>query len=218
MILSIPVSSFADTSITTSSGTTEISGFGLSGGNPNVYAQSFTTTQAGEIGYVDVGVSRIAGGTVSDAVKVSIQANNAGNPSGTDLASGSIDQASLGTTYGLYRFVFTSTTTVTDATTYWVVLGRTGAYQGYPHGYSWYGETPQGYQNTRWHDGSSWTTGNNSMRAIVYIANSSGGGSLSSATSSEQVFNAWNSIYLGLYVTFVLSMISTIYIWRRFVC
>jgi len=191
MSILLPMYVFADSTVITSTGTTEISGFGLSGGNPQKYAQDWVATQDGEVGYVDIATMRIGGGSVADSVKISIQSNSGINPDGTDLASGTISQSSLTTSCAVYRIVFTASTTITNGTTYWLVYDRTGAYAAYPNGYSFCGESPAGYSDTRWYDGSSWNTGNNSMYGIIYQADVDGGGS---GTSTESVSTTTDSI------------------------
>jgi len=69
-----------------------------------------------------------AGGTVTDNIFVTLEADNGGEPSGTPLAtSQDVDGESLGGNTVYNEFRFATPVTLTAATTYWLVVQRDGA-------------------------------------------------------------------------------------------
>ncbi len=69
-------------------------------------------------------------GTPTSDIKISLQADSSGSPSGTDLATGTLDRTLVsGTTVGGANQVTVtmSAYTLTNATTYWLVWARSDA-------------------------------------------------------------------------------------------
>ncbi len=189
--LLFPYPTFADTVIETSTGTTEITGFGLTGGNPVKIGQSFTTTQAGTIASVQVLFMSIQAQT--DDVYLAIQADSAGFPSGTDLATATINGTGVLTSCGAESrrtFTFASPLAVADATVYWIVITRQTP-AGYPNGYSICGSGSSVYAGglLAQHDGSSWAqTGGGDREANSVLTIVSAGGGAAQPTSKKVAF------------------------------
>lgn len=66
-------------------------------------------------------------GAPADTVQVAIQANAAGQPSGTDIAYGTVSGSSLTTTAAPYTITLNTRVTLSASTQYWVVYKRSGA-------------------------------------------------------------------------------------------
>ncbi len=153
-------------------GTAGITGFGMTGGNPEILAQSFVANVTGEVPMVSIYTSKIVGGTASDSVIVAIQADSAGVPSGTDLASGtgSVSNTLMRTndTYGnVFTVTLSSPAPVTNGTKYWLIMRRTTP-TGYPNAYNGFGQTPATSDPLKWWDGSAWQTGNYAIYSVIY--------------------------------------------------
>lgn len=90
------------------------------------YAVSFTVgSQNIEVGKIVVNLSRTL--SPADNIKLAIQADSAGSPSGTDLTSGTLSGGSLTTGQASYTIAFSANQTLSAATVYWIVFSRTGA-------------------------------------------------------------------------------------------
>lgn len=97
------------------------------GGNTVKWAQSFTQV-GGPVSKVSFYLAKI--GSPTDNIRVAIQADSAGVPSGSNLTYVDIDNASLTTSFVLFEKEiadFSATLQLDTATTYWLVFSRSGS-------------------------------------------------------------------------------------------
>lgn len=186
---------------------------GDSGTNQREPASCFTATQSGTVSAIGSRVSRSVGRTQDG--HLTLWNYSAGYPT-TEIADGT--DISIGVTYPTYTFATStfSSGSITAGTTYCV------SYQSASLDGTKYleisGNGIVGGNCVNW-NGTNWTgTACNSVTPLVFTIEgtpSGGGGSSSSATSTEDLVNAWNHIYIGVYITFLLSLIGTIGIWYK---
>lgn len=88
-------------------------------------AQSFTESAALRI--VKIQIKLRKQGSPSDNFEVALQADSAGVPSGTDLATASLAAGSISGSLTSYTFTMSSIITTTAATKYWIVMRRSGS-------------------------------------------------------------------------------------------
>lgn len=125
----LPLATLADSTITISTGTTGSTAFGYD--TTQVYSgQSFLTTQAGTISSITTRL--FISGAPADNLEISLQADVSGHPSGTAIATTSpLALSSWGsgscTAAAAQTLTFPTPVSVNNATTYWIVMGRTGA-------------------------------------------------------------------------------------------
>jgi len=211
-----PSVSFADSTVQTTLDETELSGFGLNGGNPNLLAQSFTATETGTVEVIDVWLASV-NGSATDAARISIQGDNAGEPDGAELAFGTVDYTLLpsGPPGDLVSISLDVPVAITNGETYWVIFGRTGAYAGYPNGYENFGESPNDYglgaQSTD--DGATWSSWN--ATAYVTIYQLSAAGTTTPSDIPQLQINQAQSNLTAAFMVFFLSMFGTIWLLRR---
>lgn len=94
-------------------------------GNRQKLSQSFNESRIIVIDKVKVYLKKT--GAPADNVEIAIQADSAGSPSGSDLATGTIAAASLTTSLAEYAVSLSSPYTTAASTTYWIVVRRSGA-------------------------------------------------------------------------------------------
>lgn len=137
--------------------TTAAADFGETNGNQVKQSQKWVATSTDNIYAIDVVLKTV--GSPADSVRVGIQADSAGSPSGSFLDSDTKTAASLTGSFASYQF--TVNVNVTNGTTYHTVIERTSTqsdtdyYQirntsdaGYPEG------TQQTYDGTSWSAGA----------------------------------------------------------------
>ena len=158
------------------------------------FAQSFTTTSAYNATSVKLRLRTGAGTT--GTFTASLRATSGGNPTGSDLASASIDASTVtaDTTNGeLYEFVFASPVALADATKYAIVLR--GSAIDASHQLGWFNHYPTGSysgggMNTSSNSGSTWS-GEGTNDAVFEIWGNTdpvgGGGSI----SNDEDFMTW---------------------------
>jgi len=203
-----------------------VSNDGNSGFGSNNQDMAFQFTP-GCSGYVTEVVAKMTRqGSPTDQAKIEIQTDSGGLPSGTILATS--PGVTLSTTEPVYADVtFTWSTTsaaVSSGVTYHAVSKRTQARDNTNY-FNWAfdSDTSSGIFEYTDPNPATWNNLNNRSQLVTITISDDppsggGGGTTSSSTSTDDLFTAWNRLYFGLYITFVISMISTIYIWRRFVC
>lgn len=101
-------------------------GIGVASGDSEKLAQSFQ--QAGMFNVLRLFL--VKAGSPTDNITCGIQADSAGSPSGTFLASATIAASSVSATLGSVYFVLDDVVYLAAATTYYVVCQRSGAFDG----------------------------------------------------------------------------------------
>tara|TARA_Y100000310_G_scaffold342169_1_gene444090 strand:+ start:6241 stop:8133 length:1893 start_codon:yes stop_codon:yes gene_type:complete len=87
--------------------------------------QSFQSSIAIDCDKATIRIRKI--GAPTDNVKVSLQADSSGDPSGTALQTVNLDGSTLTTSYQNKEFTFPATQALDASTTYWLVVERSGA-------------------------------------------------------------------------------------------
>lgn len=152
-LFSFATPAFAYT-ITTNSGSSGVDNFGNTGGFAvDQVAEPITTGASDLTQSISVSIEKV--GSPIDNVKVAIQADSGGLPSGTDLASGTISGSSWPSSCGTYQTVTLTNVTLNASTLYWVVYSRTGV----PSGTNYYATCGLGSPTTDLVHLSSWATG-----------------------------------------------------------
>ncbi|KKM98375.1 hypothetical protein LCGC14_1158680, partial [marine sediment metagenome] len=114
-------------------------GFGLSGNNEKL-AQSFTGV-AGTV--INIAVVIDKNGSPTDNIKVSVQSDSSGDPSGSELGSGTILNGAINNDWQIVKL--SSAVDVTSGNIYHIVVERTGAL-GVPN-FIWRGDAVAGYSD-----------------------------------------------------------------------
>jgi hypothetical protein len=86
-------------------------------------AQSFEVSGEQNIKTVDLQLKKV--GSPTGDLSLEIQTDSGGEPSGTPVTNGTatvVDESTLSTSYGDITFTFATAPTLSDATTYWLVL------------------------------------------------------------------------------------------------
>jgi len=117
----------------------------VTGGTATKIAQSFIPALAGPLTSVELEISKT--GSPTGLIWVTLEADSAGEPSGTPLATSRVmDVARLPTDKARMRFLFDTNTSVSLSTTYWVVYQ--GDYTPSDTNYTtWWGIIAGGYAN-----------------------------------------------------------------------
>jgi hypothetical protein len=95
------------------------------GGNTSKVAQSFQLSEAAYVAKAKVKLALVNSPT--DGVVVTLQADTAGAPSGTPLATVTKDYTELTSTLTEYTLTFDASESLSASTTYWLVFDRSGA-------------------------------------------------------------------------------------------
>ena len=158
MAMGIPTGVFASSLIKTtgSTATSVLRNWGTVA-TPKV-AQSFL----GSDGTMAWQVSLTKTATPGDSVALSIQADSAGSPSGTDLVNTSIVGSTLIGSCVMYVFTMPTNVTLTAGSTYWAVLTRSGSTDNVNY-YSVCGNSTNAYANGGefYYNGTVWTADTN---------------------------------------------------------
>ena len=121
-------------------------------------AQSFQVATAGTIPFIDL--LGVRNGSPTGRIWITLEADSAGRPSGTPLAtSDKLDIASFTTAAGQWiRFIFRSPVTFNVSTTYHLVLQGDFTISA-SNFYYWYGNTAGGYANgkAQKYNGTTWS-------------------------------------------------------------
>lgn len=88
-------------------------------------AQSFVPTLTEYLSHVTLKIKKH--NNPADNFEIAIQADAAGSPSGTDLATSTIASGSLTASYAPYTLALSSAVQTSSSTTYWIVYRRSGA-------------------------------------------------------------------------------------------
>jgi len=170
VILLSPLLALANYTITTTATSVQRNGYGYD----NTYfalASPFTTTGAGTIHDITIALKKA--GSPTDNTHVAIQADNAGNPSNTDLAYVNIDNTTLTTSCADYNGTLDTTLALSASTQYWIVLTRTGSTNTTNYMFDC-GATTGG--NKSGTVAYSWTALNDGLNRFVALVTESGGG------------------------------------------
>lgn len=106
------------------------------------YAQTINESTAYIVSKLTVSLAKT--GAPADSVRVGIQADSGGVPSGSFLASATLGAGSIGGTAADYTFTLSSDVSLTASTTYWIVWERTGALSDTAY-YNVYGASSNAY-------------------------------------------------------------------------
>ncbi len=162
--LSFPGEVVLDSSL---SGNTAIA-FGTATGNQKI-AQSFVMGPA-STAQIDALVRKLANtGTLAASVVLAIQADSAGSPSGTNIASSTIVAAGWNQSFltGIDNIMWTaSLTSLVQGTTYWLVLSQT-ANDDANHANVAY-DSAASHGVLKAHNGVSWSTVTGALRYAMY--------------------------------------------------
>jgi hypothetical protein len=181
-------------------------GTGLFGGTGTQakLAQSFTA-DGSDIVSVDIHIG-VNGGTPTDDVTAAIQADTAGSPSGTDLASATVVAPAAST---WHTFTFPSSVATTNATTYWIVLSRTGLgsainYRRWttPNANPYAGGTAKNF-NT-----GAWSTQPFDMKFVVNETYSMASTPVGRVTKTDTGTRAANFAFMGLLVDYTPAVVA----------
>jgi hypothetical protein len=125
-------------------------------------AESFTETSGYAIDKIKVTLSKI--GTPADNLVVAIQADSAGAPSGSDLATGSIAGGSVTGSAVEYTLTLSSSVLSTANTKFWIIFRRSGANDGSNYFNVWGDQSSPAYANGAYatYNGSTWTVDSSS--------------------------------------------------------
>lgn len=173
----VPIAVLADYTITTTTLTEEITGFGRAGaGDFQQVADVFTTIGAGTVSSIEIGV-KIDAGSPADDVVIAVQADSAGVPSGIDLATGSIAAASITGTCAAYSVTLAAPVALDAATTYFGVLRRSGALSDTAYYRSCGDEGPVSqlyYNGTTWATSGSGGSNDGIIHFVMTVAEGGG--------------------------------------------
>lgn len=153
-LILIPNLAFAGATISFESSSDTSDPFGVTAVGDTNQAVSFVATTNAIAAIPTLCVFK--SGSPADSAKISLQANSAGVPSGSDLGSVTILGSSLGTSCTTASSLGTITATLTSGTTYWLVAGRTGAVDG-SNFYRWNTKVTGSTSRTYTYNGTSWT-------------------------------------------------------------
>jgi len=211
-----PSIAHADYTITTSTNFGNIGGVGQTGRVS--YAAPFTTIGAGTMQTFTACLA--AGGTPSDNVDLSLEADSAGTPSNTPIATAAVAGSSLTGTPTDISFSFSSPQSLSASTVYWLVLRRDGSLDG-TNLYKPCGNTGSGTQ--AW--ASTLGTGtwdqdyvNFNQRYVIPIVEGGGGGGGGNATDSTTTASLVDSPTEDLFngfVIFFMAAFGTMWVLRR---
>lgn len=104
-----------------------------SSGTFEYQAFSFLNANASTLGSVSIGLSKAS--SPSDGIFIELQADSAGSPSGSALATSDTLAGSAITAGSAYIYSFTISASLSANTTYWIVLKRSGARSTSSHYY-----------------------------------------------------------------------------------
>lgn len=200
-------------SLTTTSSNGDLYGFGYSFALHEKAAQKFYPTVNGTLDSIDLGL--LKNGSPVDMLHVSVQADVAGNPSGTPLDSADIDLATVATSCGIHTATFSGSVLLYSGSTYWIVEERDATdTTDYPDTCG--GNPGNSYDSTAaLLNSGSWLTGQVTQNATINTTNSGGGGSgtTTDATSTEMVIAA-NGVILGATAVFFASFLTSLWIYK----
>lgn len=179
-------------------------------------AQSFTTEGTEPISSVEANVYKV--GSPIDGMEWALQSDDGGEPDGVDIVvSGSetITPTACGTPT---TFEFTDAPALDDATTYWLVLRRTGDFDEGGNIYGVCQDTADPYAGgfeAYYHSGSLWTprSGRDVRMTIYFVEGGGGGGETATATST--VINNPNQDFFNGVLLFLVSFFGTVWLFRR---
>jgi len=155
--------------VTISTGTGDITGYALNGGNPNFIAQPWVADLTGTADSVDVYVAYIDSSFNDDATYC-VQADSSGLPSGSDLGCGSVANASLSSVPGHFNVAFGTPVSISNGVTYWLIHRSSGAVHAYPRGLDGRGQSPASGSHVKWWDGSNWNDADYTLYGVVYTS------------------------------------------------
>jgi hypothetical protein len=148
-----------------------------SGSSPDVgksssqrdYAQSFVPSASDALAKISLQIRRTSS-SPSNAT-VYIVADNAGSPSTTQLASGTLAASAVGTSYAWVDVLMTTPPLLTAGTTYWIVINATQNSSKY---WTWCRDNGSGYASgaskysSNW-SGGSWTSNTGDLDFKLYF-------------------------------------------------
>jgi hypothetical protein len=133
-------------------------------------AQSFVAGKTGSISRIRLKLAK--SGSPTDNIVCSVFTHNSGGNYPDTLiadADNSFSGNALSTTQTVYEFNFgNGTVSLTEGTTYWIVISRSGATDATNY-YLWQGDTVTVYGKCRVYNGSDWTTGTTSAKGMYFI-------------------------------------------------
>ncbi len=166
-------------------------------GNITWIAQKFVPSATNNLSKVTIRLKNSASGTAP--IIVTINANSSGNP-GTVLATSSIDQTALTTSYAYYDCRFVEAPSLTSGATYWIVIHQQSEGTGL---YDISTTTTATNAKTSTNSGNTWTADAYDINFETYL--SPGGGVIAvhrfyrTNASPETLFVANNATGVGLY-------------------
>ncbi len=125
--------------------------------NTTKLAQSFQVATAGRLAFVQIRLAKT--GSPTGLVWLTVEADQAGAPSGTPLATtDKLDASSLTSIFGFFLFPFRVPASLATGTTYWLVLNSDVALSG-THYLNVGGDSANVYANGKFRgfNGSSWS-------------------------------------------------------------
>jgi len=167
-------------------------------------AQSFTTTVGGYAQTISVWMNNTNG--VADDATLSLMEDSGGEPTGTQLDTTSIDVVGTGCTE--YIWTLDETTSLSPATTYWILFGRTGGADDYDYGLC--GDEPSAYAGGTEADKDSgiWADKDRDAYAeITLVGTPSGGGTSTTATTTELTTIHNDLLWMLWLVSFICSFL-----------
>lgn len=124
------------------------------GGTSRLQAQQFTVASTCTVDSISVDIAKI--GTPTDHATVAIYSDSGGAPNAALETGSNVDPTTTSNTFANATSTFLGTLTLNTSTTYWVVLGGTGAGSG-TNLYDWAANNASvPYGNGARYDGTSW--------------------------------------------------------------
>lgn len=210
----VPVSVFADSTITTTASMTPYVTFVYDNSQVNS-AQSFTTTQAGTIAGVTFTVK--ANGSPSGTLTAAIHEDNAGEPAVAALASGTMAVSGITGSCADYTVTFSAPADVLNATSYWIVLSSSQAVS-LTNNLNQCGATSNVYAGgvSAYSDNSwNWTNDTTSdARLVIDITDSGPSPAVDLGGATSTIEQAQGNLSTAFYLYFI-AFFGTVWLLRR---
>lgn len=205
-----PSVSFADCTASTTVATPAAANWGYQTTNQHRFGQSFSAACSGTLSSILLYAGHV--GTVGDHTYITLEADNAGSPSGTALAtSANVDPAAsvVGASgpWSASTYTFSSPPSLSSGVTYWIVTHRTGADDTGAY-YAAAGES--GGTGGKTYASGSWSAAGNSMVYQFTLV----GDTPTAADATSTVDQAEQNLSTAFFLFFV-SMFGMIWLLRK---
>lgn len=206
-----PSVSFADCTASTTVATPAAANWGYQTTNQHWFGQSFSAACSGTLSSILLYAGHV--GTVSDHTYITLEADSAGSPSGTPLAtSANLDPsatvAGASGPWAASTYTFSSPPSLSSGATYWIVTHRTGSDDTSAY-YAAAGES--GGTGAKTYASGTWSAAGNSMvYQFTIVGGASGGGADATSTVDQAQQNLSTAFLL-----FFVAMFGMIWLLRK---